>query len=108
MAGRENPDGSLLAPARLRRLKRWSLGSAKEELDFLLRQSVREHLISDVPLGMWASGGMDSSTILHYAAQATRRGSRLFRSLSTGGASTRAAISGRSPSATAPSTTSST
>jgi asparagine synthase (glutamine-hydrolysing) len=30
---------------------------------------VREHLISDVPLGIWASGGLDSSTILHYAAQ---------------------------------------
>jgi asparagine synthase (glutamine-hydrolysing) len=41
---------------------------AKEELDELLRQSIREHLLSDVPLGMWLSGGVDSSTILHYAA----------------------------------------
>jgi len=46
-----------------------TLGSAKEELDALLTASVREHLISDVPLGVWASGGLDSSTILHYAAQ---------------------------------------
>jgi asparagine synthase (glutamine-hydrolysing) len=45
-----------------------SLESAKEELDWLLRESVREHLVSDVPLGVWASGGLDSSTILHYAA----------------------------------------
>ena len=49
----------------------WTLGSAREELDVLLRQSMREHLISDVPLGIWISGGIDSSTILHYASQAT-------------------------------------
>ncbi len=48
-----------------------SLEEAKEELDFLLKQSLREHLISDVPLGVWASGGLDSSTILHYAAHAS-------------------------------------
>ena len=48
-----------------------SLESAKEELDWLLSDAVREHLISDVPLGVWASGGLDSSTILHYAARQT-------------------------------------
>ncbi len=52
---------------------RWTVESAKEELDSLLRQSVREHLLSDVPLGLWLSGGMDSSTILHYAAAASDR-----------------------------------
>ena len=45
-----------------------SLGAAKEELDWLLRDSVREHLVADVPLGVWASGGLDSSAILHYAS----------------------------------------
>jgi asparagine synthase (glutamine-hydrolysing) len=49
---------------------RMSFGAAKEELDVLLRSAVREHLISDVPLGVWSSGGLDSSTILHYAAEA--------------------------------------
>ncbi len=46
-----------------------TLDSAKEELDSLLRESVREHMVSDVPLGVWASGGLDSSTILHYAQE---------------------------------------
>jgi asparagine synthase (glutamine-hydrolysing) len=49
---------------------KWTLEAAKEELDSLLACSVREHLVSDVPLGVWSSGGLDSSTILHYAAQA--------------------------------------
>jgi asparagine synthase (glutamine-hydrolysing) len=52
----------------LREDSRWTLDSAKEHLDFLLRDSVREHLVSDVPLGIWLSGGLDSSAILHYAA----------------------------------------
>jgi asparagine synthase (glutamine-hydrolysing) len=48
-----------------------SLGAAKEELDWLMHDAVREHLIADVPLGVWASGGLDSSAILHYAAAQT-------------------------------------
>ncbi len=48
---------------------RLDLESAKGELDRLLSSAVGEHLISDVPLGVWSSGGLDSTTILHYAAQ---------------------------------------
>ncbi len=49
----------------------WDPHSAEQEFDSLLRQSVSEHLLSDVPLGVWLSGGIDSSTILHYAASAS-------------------------------------
>jgi asparagine synthase (glutamine-hydrolysing) len=55
-----------------------SLEDAKVELDYLLDQSVREHLMSDVPMGVWLSGGVDSSTVLHYAAQASSSRLRTF------------------------------
>ncbi|AXC13261.1 Asparagine synthetase [glutamine-hydrolyzing] [Acidisarcina polymorpha] len=55
-----------------------SLDEAKRKLDGLIDQSVREHLMSDVPLGVWLSGGVDSSTILHYAAQASSSRLRTF------------------------------
>jgi asparagine synthase (glutamine-hydrolysing) len=55
-----------------------SLEDAKSELDRLLEQSVREHLMSDVPLGIWLSGGIDSTTILHYAVEASRSRLRTF------------------------------
>ncbi|MGB8324174.1 MAG: asparagine synthase (glutamine-hydrolyzing), partial [Candidatus Acidiferrum sp.] len=48
-----------------------SLEEAKEELNTLLADSIREHLLSDVPLGVWLSGGIDSTSILHYAAKAS-------------------------------------
>jgi asparagine synthase (glutamine-hydrolysing) len=46
-----------------------SLNEAGEELDGLLTQAVREQLACDVPVGVWLSGGLDSSTVLHYAAR---------------------------------------
>src|SRR5262249_6871495 len=47
----------------------WRLEDAKAELHTLLRQSVREHLFADVPVGIWSSGGLDSSTLVHYVAE---------------------------------------
>ncbi|HTZ49320.1 MAG TPA: asparagine synthase (glutamine-hydrolyzing) [Verrucomicrobiae bacterium] len=47
----------------------WTMPAAEQELDKLLTLSVREHLLSDVPVGIWLSGGVDSSAVLHYAAQ---------------------------------------
>ena len=52
--------------------------TAKSELDRLLRASIKEHLISDAPLGVWSSGGLDSSTILHYAAQESPKTLKTF------------------------------
>jgi len=46
-----------------------SLADSSERLDALLSQSVKEHLTADVPVGVWLSGGIDSSTMLHYASQ---------------------------------------
>jgi asparagine synthase (glutamine-hydrolysing) len=53
------------------REKRWTSEAAEVELDRLLKESVREHLVSDVPLGVWLSGGLDSSSLVHYASQAS-------------------------------------
>jgi asparagine synthase (glutamine-hydrolysing) len=48
-----------------------SIGEASSQLDHLLGNSVREHLASDVPLGIWLSGGLDSTTLVDYAARQT-------------------------------------
>jgi asparagine synthase (glutamine-hydrolysing) len=56
----------------------WTIVDATKQLDDLLSKSIAEHLISDVPLGIWASGGLDSSAILHYAAQAATQKLKTF------------------------------
>lgn len=61
-----------------------TLADAKSELDHLLRLSLKEHLISDVPLGVWASGGVDSTTLLHYAAEQAGRQLKTFSVSFTG------------------------
>ncbi len=58
--------------------RKLKLQDAEHQLDFLLAQAVKEHMISDVPLGIWSSGGLDSSTILHYAAEASSQTLKTF------------------------------
>ena len=58
--------------------KAWSVGAAKDQLDFLLHESVKEHMVADVPVGLWSSGGLDSSTILHYATKVSTQKLKTF------------------------------
>lgn len=61
-----------------------SLHEAKQQLDSLLADSIKEHLLSDVPLGVWLSGGIDSTSILHYAANASSSRLKTFSISFTG------------------------
>ncbi len=45
------------------------LEEASERLDTLLNESVKEHRCSDAPLGVWLSGGLDSTTLVDYLAR---------------------------------------
>ncbi|HYX53169.1 MAG TPA: asparagine synthase (glutamine-hydrolyzing), partial [Candidatus Limnocylindrales bacterium] len=55
-----------------------SIDEACEELDSLLEASIHEQLVSDVPVGIWLSGGLDSSTVLRYASQISSSPLRTF------------------------------
>lgn len=45
--------------------KKADVRAVSERLDSLLAASVKRHLVSDVPLGLFLSGGLDSSSILY-------------------------------------------
>jgi asparagine synthase (glutamine-hydrolysing) len=55
-----------------------SRDQAKCELRELLEDSVRQHLVSDVPLGVFLSGGMDSSAIVALMSRVTSERPRTF------------------------------
>ena len=55
-----------------------NLNDACEELDELLKLAVSEQLVAEVPVGVWLSGGVDSSTITHYASMLSTRKLKTF------------------------------
>jgi asparagine synthase (glutamine-hydrolysing) len=48
------------------------------ETQHLLRESVRRHLIADVPVGVLLSGGLDSSLVTAYASQVSEQQIKTF------------------------------
>lgn len=46
-----------------------NMAQAREELDARLKHSIKGHLTSDVPVGIFLSGGIDSSLVTAYASE---------------------------------------
>jgi asparagine synthase (glutamine-hydrolysing) len=49
-----------------------------DELEFVLKDSVETHLVSDVPFGAFLSGGVDSSAIVAYMSQLLKEPVKTF------------------------------
>ncbi len=50
-----------------------TMHEAEEGLIEIIKQSVRDHMISDVPVGVLLSGGVDSTALLSFAVEETDR-----------------------------------
>lgn len=55
-----------------------SVGAAVRQLRSLLEETIESHMISDVPLGAFLSGGIDSSLIVAMMARSSKRPIRTF------------------------------
>ena len=87
---------------------KWTYSEAEtlERIDALLGETVKLHLLSDVPVGAFLSGGLDSTLIASYAAQDARLRAAHLLDGNPLSRSERAALLRRpSRPATAPSTT---
>ena len=60
------------------RAKKLTLSAAVTELGNVLEDSVRVHLRSDVPYGLFLSGGLDSATILHLMSKNTEQSVKTY------------------------------
>ena len=69
--GRPDRNATILAAGFFEKIK-ITEADAIEETTRLLRESTRMRLISEVPLGAFLSGGVDSSTVVALMAQESR------------------------------------
>ena len=61
-----------------REAHRGTVREVTEELIELLRQTVRQHMLSDVPIGVLLSGGVDSTGILSFCVEEAESPVRAF------------------------------
>lgn len=55
-----------------------NIEDAAQALSDLLRETVRDHMLSDVPVGFLLSGGLDSTALLRYAVEETDKKIKTF------------------------------
>jgi asparagine synthase (glutamine-hydrolysing) len=54
------------------------LDDAVDELEKVVKDSVKSHLVADVPFGAFLSGGLDSTLVVHYMAQELKQPVKTF------------------------------